>query len=219
MFSSACFLIVEGLLHDVCLQLGIPEADILGAGFQSKLDKIYNVYKADIHYPYYSFMFRLLRNQVVHGTAKSEELKEVADLLLLDLLDMAKITKSKKIPLNAKIYCLTHALENGSDKYAFLTGYLCLDDIVVPDFYDIREASGNVLRILETDEFWSYVDDLLESRFSDYTEIGNHLLKKIKNLRIGTLDKRCVERFRTHNKIKDKFDRDSYLNMLMKRGY
>ncbi|RYE22238.1 MAG: hypothetical protein EOP45_08480 [Sphingobacteriaceae bacterium] len=102
LFSSACFLIVEGILHDICLCFAKDKSSVLGFAFQKKLDMIYEVYKIDIDYQYYSFMFRLLRNEVAHGTANPEMLRENADLLLLDLLDIIEVSKSNRILLNPK---------------------------------------------------------------------------------------------------------------------
>lgn len=219
MFSSACFLIIEGILHDVCLQLGIAEADILGAGFQEKLNKIRDEYKVDINYEYYSFKFRLLRNKVAHGIAEAEELREVAELLLLDLYDIVNVTKSNRILMNPKMYFLHSALQDLVNKYEHVAGYIILSDTHFPELYDVAESNGKLLLMLEEDGFWDYLDGLFESDFDYDKAIAAHLLKKIKNLDIQVLNELCVPRFKKYHNIKLKFDLDVYLQGMLQYAY
>jgi uncharacterized protein YdcH (DUF465 family) len=215
LFSSACFLIVEGILHDVCLKLGVPESEIIGAGFQKKVDKIFYTYKVDIDYQYYSFRFRLLRNEVVHGTASAQQLQEVADLLLLDLLDMMHVTKSNQILFNPKLNFLHYAQLNSPDRLEYVVGYLILSDIEVPAIYDTVESHSNVLRILEQDDFWDYVDKLCDSEISYERATGLQVLKKVKELGMQSLEEKCASRLRKYKDIKDKFVLNRYLKGML----
>jgi hypothetical protein len=212
LFSSACFLIVEGILHDICLQLGIPDNDILGAGFQEKINKIHENYNINIDYQYYSFKFRLLRNEVVHGTAKPEELREIADLLLLDLVDMIEITKSNRILFNAKLLFLKAGLQKSADRFEYIAGYIILSDIKIPYSNQyLSESHDVILSILQEEVFWNYVDKLCDSKFSYDRAIGIQVLKKICSLEIATLNEKCSTRLRKHKGVKDKFDLNTYL--------
>jgi hypothetical protein len=220
LFSSACFLIVEGVLHDVCLQLGIPDTDILGAGFQEKINKIHENYKLDIDYQYYSFKFRLLRNEVVHGTAKPDELREIADLLLLDLVDMIEVTKSNRILFNAKLFFLHSGIQNTADKYEYVAGYIILSDIKIPYSNDYtKESHSKIIAILQEEPFWEYVDKLCDSKFSYDRGIGVQLLKKINSLEIAELNDKCSTRLKKHKDLKDKFDLNTYLKGILQYTY
>jgi hypothetical protein len=219
LFSSACFLIVEGLLHDICLQLGVDKSAILGFPFQKKVDIIHDVYKVDIDYQYYSFKFRVLRNEVVHGTANPDGLRENADLLLLDLVNMIDVTKSNHILFNPKRFFLYSALKEDKDKFDYVAGYIILNDTKIPDFYNSYEAHNKLIEMVEKDDFWNYVDKLCSSQFSYEQVTGVQILKKINGMGIADVEEKCSKMLKRYKGIKYKFDLNNYLKGILQYTY
>ncbi|WP_426492415.1 hypothetical protein [Hymenobacter sp. 102] len=219
-FSSMCFVIVEGVFHDLCILLGESENDILGKGFQEKVNLLYEKHELYFHYEYYSFVFRILRNKVAHGVAEATELNEVADFLLLDLYDVIELSKSKRIPMNQKHYMLYSVLSTPKFKnYEYVVGAVILKDIEMPDFFDTSDADALIVSAIQEEEFWVYLDGLFTSRFDYDKGIAMEVLKRLKRFELPVVNEKCKEMFRNYHDVKIKFDKEQYIKGVFQYTY
>jgi hypothetical protein len=195
LFASICVLIIEGILHDICILFGINENDLVGVGFQAKINHLRERLGLTLHYEYYSFQFRLLRNKIAHGLMNGSESEEVADLLLLDLEDIIQITNSEKIPLMQKRFFYHQALK---DKYPdcmkYIAGYFLLSETVIPKFYNIKE--NLLIDKIKVEDFWINIEGMIKND-GESRALAHSLLKEIKKLNINELNSKCIKNLKT----------------------
>jgi hypothetical protein len=114
MFASAVPTIIEGILHELCLLLGIDEHDLMQPkrGLQYKLNVLNDKLGIELNYEYYSFRFRIFRNKVAHGRLTKEDAHQIADMLLLDLRHICELVFSMKLPVNQKRFVIDELYKN-----------------------------------------------------------------------------------------------------------
>lgn len=195
MFANAVPTIIEGILHDICLQIGENENELLQKGFQYKLDKLHNVLKYELYYEYYAFRFRLFRNKVAHGRLTKADVDESADLLLLDLKQICQLVFSLKLKLNQKLFVIDELNKSISKpEYKYVLEYLLLDKIEIPMFYQLDKQINEVEKMINSTEFWEY----LETEMDSGGDIVKHgictILKKMRKRR--SIDTRCAKIFK-----------------------
>lgn len=201
MFANAVPTIIEGILHDICILNGEDENELLQQGFQYKLDKLQNIFMFETHYEYYSFWFRAFRNKVAHGRLTMEEAGELADFLLLDLLDICKLTLTRKLELNRKIFLVKKLNEDFTQPdYEDLLWYLLLKKIVIPTFYGLNHQIEEVENIIQTNEFWEFLEEQID-RGIDSIKHGMYKIlgiikdqKKLDERRIRLLRKIAIKK-------------------------
>lgn len=192
MFANAIPTIIEGILHDLCLEVGVPERDLLTEGFQYKLNKLNPILGLDLHYEYYSFRFRLFRNKVAHGRLTKADSDELADLLLLDLFDACKIPRSMKLKVNQKRF-VTEELnkEIAKPNWNDLIQYIFLENVAIPEFYHLDDKIARVEGLITEQLFWDYLEKLLADP-DEETAHGLFKLQKILSRR-KPHDNRCIK--------------------------
>lgn len=152
---------IEGVFHDICLLFGYSENELQGDSFQAKLDKLQEHLGWELHYEYYSFSFRLLRNRISHGKLTPIDVAEYADLLLLDIAHMFSMVNSMKIPLNNNLF-LIHEIETNVTNldYHYLLDYLIQKKEPIPDFYGITpERLEKINSVVLTPDFWAFIEN------------------------------------------------------------
>ena len=216
-FANALPSIIEGIIHDLCLLIGEDENKLLREGLKYKLDKLLNVFDYELYYEYYCFQFRLFRNKVAHGGLKTIEVKELINLLLLDLHQICKLVFSTKLKLNQKM-AVINKLNDPLSRTNFkdVLKYILLIEIDVPSFYKLESQIAEIEKTISSNEFWMFLEDEIELN----GDSGNHsihlILIMLKKHNSKLFGKKCKELFK---KIQvEKFDQkkaDYYINNLM----
>jgi len=192
MFAMAVPSIIEGIFHDLCVLIGEDENELLNEGFQQKVNRLQNVLDFDLHYEYYSFRFRIIRNKVSHGRLTKADVDELSDLMLLDLFDICKLVSSDKLDINRKRFLIDElgkTLDNPD--YEFLMKYILLKDIKIPVFYKLEDQISKIEELIDKDGFWQFLDDQLINS-AEFVKHGIYIvLTAIKKSGVNT--KKCVE--------------------------
>jgi hypothetical protein len=164
MFAHAVPTIIEGILHELCLQIDEKENDLLQKGFQYKLDQLLPVFGVELYYEYYSFRFRIIRNKIAHGRLTKSDVDELADLMLLDLHQICKLTLSTKLQLNQKRFVIDELSKTmESPDYKYLVQYLHLAKVEVPEFYGLADKIEEVEKLPGTAGFWEFINKELDN--------------------------------------------------------
>ena len=215
MFANAVPTIIEGVFHDLCIEIGEDENELLQQGFQYKLDKLKDTLSYELYYEYYAFKFRLFRNKVAHGRLTVDDVNELSDLLLLDLFQVCKLVSSTKLPLTQKRFLIDTITseEDKSANYEKVLEYLILDDIEIPDFYNLEAQILEVEDVIASDKFWEYLD----AQITDTNEVTRHGIAGILAIikKKGAYDDKCNSLFKKLRigKVKKSL-KDSYFKRL-----
>jgi hypothetical protein len=166
MFASAVPTIIEGILHELCLLVGISEHDLMQPkrGFQYKLDVLNDKLGIELNYEYYSFRFRIFRNKVAHGRLTIEDAHEIADMLLLDLRHICELVFSMKLPVNQKRFVIEELFKNlQQPDYNKLIEYVFRYKEFIPEFYDLTQQQAAVDQLILSDGFWDFILEKIQS--------------------------------------------------------
>lgn len=195
MFTNAVPTIIEGIIHDLCVQVGESDNELLQMGFQEKLDKLHRHLGWELFYEYYSFRFRLFRNKVAHGRLTKLDVDELADLLLLDLHHMCRLVNSNSFKLNRKRFVIAELSNNiASPDYKYLMEYLLLDQIQVPIFYELSAKITEIDKIISSSEFWLFLESEIDQGGESVKHALYLILKTISKRK--PFDKRCTKLFK-----------------------
>jgi hypothetical protein len=165
MFVNAVPSIIEGIFHDLCLLNGENDNELIRHGLQIKLNRLKGAMGHRLHYEYYSFRFRLIRNKAAHGRLKMEDINEYANFMLLDLYDDTGMVNIDAFDLNKKINLLRIIPQkNDVEKAPLVLKYLLLNSIAVPEFYLLRENAILIGEYMRTPYFWNYLDAQLDKK-------------------------------------------------------
>ena len=160
MFANVVPTIIEGIFHGLCMEDKIDERELMGKGFQAKLDLLHPILGQEMYYEYYAFEFRLFRNKVAHGRMTKLDGDRLADMLLLDLYHACKLTSSNKLKVHQKAFLVAELEKSLSNPdYHCLVEYLFLGDVAIPEFYKLVTQVGKVEAIASSAEFMSFLED------------------------------------------------------------
>jgi len=209
--------IVEGILHEICSLFDITENELLGMGLKEKLDFLQDKLSYELHYEYYSFAFRILRNKMAHGIAKSNELEEMADLLLLDIKDSIGIATSMRIPMNQKRFFIHQALiETTNNKYNYVYGYLNSYKIAVDPFYKLKDDILKIHSLVQENSFWNYIDNLVNHGNLYGKSFAESFIKSLLTCKIEHTKDKCVIRLKKLSNFQfEEFDKHRFINSLL----
>ncbi|MFY0481161.1 hypothetical protein ACI6PS_01035 [Flavobacterium sp. PLA-1-15] len=217
MFANAVPTIIEGIFHDLCLVCGGSDNELLSEGFQEKLNRLKKIFSWELHYEYYSFKFRIIRNKVAHGRLTINEINQLSDMLILDLYQVAQLVSSTKLKLNKKRFIISEFNKSKSEpNYNYVVEYILYDDIVLPEFYNLNPEILIIESIIKSQEFWDY----LENEFNNGYENDKHgifyVVKKISHRK--PFDVRCTVFFKNakFDGIYDNNKAKNYINYLIK---
>lgn len=165
LFCSVIALQIEGLFADYCLELGIEETSIRGGSLTDKVRMVATKNNRYRNFEYYAFSFPLIRNQIAHGNLISEDVDNLADYLLLDLFDVCLSLTSLALPVNRVVSILRLWQETQNDKKLEVK-YSLYREIVIPDFYNLKETEVQIREVIFNRPFWDYLHSLIHHDLS-----------------------------------------------------
>lgn len=198
MFANAVPTIIEGIFHDLCIVCGESNNDLLFFGFQEKLNRLKKILSWELHYEYYSFKFRIIRNTVAHGRLAVEEINQLSDLLLLDLYQVSQLVSSNRIKLNKKINNIKQfSMKAKEVDFEKIIKYILLDEVEVPKFYKLNLSIKKIESVITSQEFWDYLNKEFENGYETEKHGIHHIVKKLSNRK--PFDVRCTIFFKRSN--------------------
>jgi predicted nucleic-acid-binding protein len=194
LFANAVPTIVEGIMHDLCIEIGIDRNILLKAGFHEKLKHLLPILGNELYYEYYAFRFRLFRNKAAHGLLTKSEVEELSDLLLLDLYHVCRLVNSLYIKTNQKRHIITGLSNNfSSPDYKLLLAYLFLKDVSIPDFYKLNNQIETIEKLFSSDGFWAFLENEIKSESEEASHGIYRILEILKKRQ--PVDSRCKALF------------------------
>lgn len=232
-YATFCHVIaiqIEGILFDLCLELGISERQIDKLSLEKKLQLIKEKDETFLYYEYFAYNFPIIRNTVAHGRLlNNEELEHLSDLLLLDLDCVCNLLFSKSLPVNQILDSLDK-FENSDhpDKSSFaVIKYL----YEYPD-YDIQSIYSSTKNTIDdidkythTQRFWNYIKQHISitnelSVLNGFEKVIKVINKKeimreecVNCLKMISQNKSCF------NEVSEIDDTDNFLNILLVSDY
>jgi hypothetical protein len=163
-FANAIVLQIEGIFHDMCVELGADETDLLHETLQPKLDRLVKDLGPELNYEYYAFRFRVVRNTVAHGHAFDSSVLKQARLLLLDLENVCNLLNNMKFPVNRKLFAIDSLIKGKENQNPNdLIQYIFLDETLIPPFYCLDREIAQIDDMLKGQLFWDFLDKQAES--------------------------------------------------------
>jgi len=86
-FINLCPQQIEGLLYDLCIEIGVKSTSLKTSSITDKINfindrsEVFNIQD----YQYFAFVFPIIRNKIAHGFQLNENLADLAYSLLFDL--------------------------------------------------------------------------------------------------------------------------------------
>ncbi len=182
---------IEGLFHDICLEIGIDESRLDISSINEKLRIIKSKMNHFIYFEYYSFKFPVVRNLVAHGKLIEDDFEHTAIMLILDVLPVCELSMSEEIPTVKKIKLLKSSLE---DDYESLIEYFDYLDHKIPEFYGLEDDIKVVEEKFDCDNFWAYLRSELKKEKSEKVD-NSKIMKFIKKLHSSKLAKVNSKKF------------------------
>ena len=109
--------------------------------------------------------------------------------------------------------CINYSEEDKSANYEKVLEYLILDDIEIPDFYNLEAQILEVEDVIASDKFWEYLD----AQITDTNEVTRHGIAGILAIikKKGAYDDKCNSLFKKLRigKVKKSL-KDSYFKRL-----
>jgi hypothetical protein len=169
---------IEGLFHDVCLEVGIDESKLDISSVNEKLRIINSKFDHFIYFEYYSFKFPVIRNLVAHGKLMEDDVKHTAIMLMLDVLPVCELSLSEEIPTMKKIQLLEKSLKND---YKSLIEYFDYVNVRVPKFYGLENSEKVVEEKFNCENFWEYLEGELKKEKTEKVN-NSKIMRFIKKL-------------------------------------
>lgn len=159
-FVNMAPLQIEGIFHDICLEVGIKQVDLDISSINDKLKKLEPFLGYSLQFEYYSFKFPVIRNAVAHGELIEDGVEQAAMMLMLDLGPVCELTLDSNIPLNASID-IVRAYQKDA-KMESLVAWMPYIGISIPDFYRVDKTVEEMTRMYETTGFWEFLSQALD---------------------------------------------------------
>ena len=171
---------IEGIFHDICVELGISESELSKTSINELL-KLLDEESHSFHYfEYYSFIFPITRNKVAHGKLIEDNLEHTAIMLLLDLIPVCEFATSEELKINKAVNLIKTIKEK--NKYQKLTEFIDYIDIDIPDFYNINSSKEKILCKYQEDAFWDYLFEEIKKENSENIN-DSKICKYVKKLK------------------------------------
>lgn len=151
---------IEGIFHDICLEIGIDESRLDISSINEKLRILQSHMNHFICFEYYSFKFPVIRNMVAHGKLMEGDVEHTAIMLMLDLLPVCDLSLSDEIPTNKKINLLKNVLDNDFDSLIEMFDYI---DVGISEFYEREDDLIAALSKYKEESFWNYLEAKVKS--------------------------------------------------------
>ncbi|WP_066424766.1 hypothetical protein [Anabaena sp. 4-3] len=164
LFINLATLQIEGIFHDYCIGLGIPEESLRKASMGEKLDKIISINPNLYDFEYFKFIFPKTRNRVAHGKlfSNAEEANIISCLLILDLYDVCSRITSDDIPVNLLVNLIQEIKKDRNiNKNLLKISYANLLGIICPEFYNLQGTIDLVNHKCSQNDFFDYLYEVI----------------------------------------------------------
>ena len=151
---------IEGIFHDICLELGVDESRLDISSINEKLRILQSHMNHFTCFEYYSFKFPIIRNMVAHGKLMEGDVEHTAIMLMLDLLPVCDLSFSDEIPTNKKIKLLNKVLNDDLDSLIEMFEYI---DVSISSFYKREDDLIAALSKYKEKSFWDYLESKVKS--------------------------------------------------------
>lgn len=187
---------IEGIFHDYCLAIGISEKDIINKSLYYKLNILQNNNQIFNSYNYYAHHFQVIRNDIAHGyLVNDKNLKNKALLLFLDLIAVSEMCEKDSIPINNSLSLIEQSIK---EDYKSLFEWVDFLTLVHPDNKELESKISHVKKMLNSDNFWNYINQ----NYSNYEyDIVINRLKALK--RNGYSVSKCNKYLEIINRLKN----------------
>ncbi|GAB4145482.1 MAG: hypothetical protein Fur0046_23100 [Cyanobacteria bacterium J069] len=191
---------IEGIFHDYCNALEIPEHEISRSSISEKIDRILKINNGFYSFEYFKFSFPIIRNKVAHGKIMSEkDVNSFSDFILLDLLDVSERFVLGEYPLNKVLTCIQDAYNFRDSISLIAVAFALAQKIDIPDFYQVQD------KLVELKIHWQedYFFDNLKKLIKDNNKIINKGIVTIVNYleREGIAKEKCKSILRRSDEI------------------
>ncbi|AWK84304.1 hypothetical protein [Photobacterium damselae] len=182
---------IEGIFHDICIELGIDESRLDISSINEKLRILEDKLSYFIYFEYYSFIFPVIRNKVAHGKLIENDLEYTAFMLMMDLIPLLDLASSKEIPINNVLSLLEKIKGNN---FEALIEYFEYRDIVLPTFYEKEADIELAIRSFNTTEFWDFIYKKVKEQKTENIN-DTDIMKFVKKLHISNICKQKSTEF------------------------
>lgn len=204
-FINMAPLQVEGIFHDICLEVGVKQAELDISSLNLKLSKLGAVLGYSLNYEYYAFKFPVIRNAVAHGELIEDGLEHAAMMLMLDLGPVCSLTLDEHIPLMKSISLIQKFAD--TKDYNLLLAWFSLRNIPIPEFYGLADRFSLITSAYESDDFWNFIDEQLRQE-ADFN--GSQLVGFISRMKSsGLAAAKCQQALSSMGKIKKEKDQQA----------
>lgn len=148
---------IEGIFHDISIELGISESQSNKTAINELLEILDKNTSSFRYFEYYSFIFPITRNKVAHGELIEDNLEHTAIMLILDLLPVCEFAVSEDIKINKILNLMKSIEENG--KESELIEFIQYLDIDIPQFYNTLSLREDILKKYSEDKFCNYINE------------------------------------------------------------
>lgn len=187
---------IEGIFHDLCVEVGVEEKDLELSSLNEKLLRLKNENHFYMLYEYYAFHFPKIRNNVAHGKLFLNEHDDQAVLLLLDLVPVCEMTTYDSLPINKSLALINNIFKNSLES---LFEWIEFIDYEHPSFYQLEDKIQLIKNKYDENFFNEYIDTKINSGIVD--DIKDVKIKITKLKKNGICHKNCESTLKKINAI------------------
>lgn len=172
-FVSMMPLQIEGIFHDICLEIGVDEFSLNGESLNKKIERIND--SCDSHhfitFEYYAFKFPIIRNKVAHGQRIDGDIQQASIMLMLDFFPVCDLAKSDFILSNKSIGILRKIEKTmkNDEKFDLLLELFPIIKKITPEiisFYEIEDLFDKTKNLYCCSDFWGYMEENLHKEIN-----------------------------------------------------
>ncbi len=200
---------IEGLLSDYCLEFGHSEKELFGNAIGYKSEQLYNLgLLSRPAFDYYSKIFPIDRNRMMHGMNIISNYDNLAKMVLLDFNYIIDLSKEKHFDFNI----IKSVLKKVSEKKSFKNNFnFCLIlDFSLNSFYNFEPLIQSEILNIDWALFLNELDK--QCKNFEYYNYSFHAVLNLKRKNIET-DK-CIKFFKKHTDCKE-IQREKIYNYLL----
>lgn len=185
---------IEGLFFDFCLEFGKTEKELYTTSISAKA-KILLEKKliSNPYYDYYSKVFPICRNRLMHGVEFKMPFDNMAKMILLDLYHVLELSESEIFKFNI----LRKEFKKEDKDFISIVKIILLMKFSYDDFYNFNEEYFKLLTSYDWEQF--FID--LNKRSSYSLDICKVIVIELKKRNIKK--EYCIDFLKENTKVKE----------------